>query len=275
MARQFTAEEHLAGLTLTVRPINDPEKPVDAEDFLHAATRWLASLSSFAIDSGLDVRWEIAELKRSSAVLEVIPVDSTTGIIATSIASGWKTVVRQIEETGMAPDSLNPSTIREIEQFTSEANKLSMSITAGHDSISQHITVSTQKRMKEAVAALPNEEYVQEGTVRGSLAVLNSWNQDERWFRLRIPIAPEKQVRCSYSDESLISALGDTFERLVDVTGLMHYKKSEVWPYLVHVRSVRKVGSFSLDSFLQNLKPFNLPPGHDSVSYIRSMRDAE
>ena len=150
-----------------------------------------------------------------------------------------------------------------------------MSVTTGDELTAQPITINTQKRLKEAVAALPSEEYAQEGTLRGALAVLNSWNKDERWFRLRVPLAPDKQVRCTYKDEHLISALGDTFEQLVDVKGLLFYKRSEVWPHRVEVHSVRKVGTFSLDSFLENMKPFSLPPRMDSVSYIRSLRDAE
>ena len=203
MARMFSHDDRLSGLTLVVKPVDDPEKPVDAEQFLQAATKWLSSLTSFASSSGLDVRWEIAELRESSAVLEVIPVEVRTGIIATSIAKGWKQVVREIEDTGRAPNTVRPDTVREIEQLISAGNHFTMTIRAGADKEPQSITVMTQKRAKEAVASLPSEEFSQEGTVRGSLAVLNSWNKDERWFRLRIPIAPDRQVRCAYKDEAL------------------------------------------------------------------------
>jgi hypothetical protein len=275
MARNFNIEEHKAGLTLIVKPVDDPERPVDAEQFLQAATKWLASLTSFASDSGLEIRWEIAELKRSSALLEVIPVDVRTGIIAASVARNWKKVVRQIEETGTPPNEVRPETLRDIERFTSEGNNLAMVVSAGDERETQPITVATQKRMKEAVAALPSQEYSQEGTLRGNLAVLNSWNQDERWFRLRVPLAPDKQIRCVYKDESLIGALGDTFEKLVDVTGLMHYRKTEVWPHMVQVSSIKPVHSSSLDFFLSKMRPFNIPAEMDSVSYIRSIRDGE
>jgi hypothetical protein len=275
MARNFNAEDHKAGLTLVVRPVDDPERPVDAEQFLQTATKWLASLASFACDSGLQVRWEIAELKRSSAVLEVIPVDVRTGIIATSVSKDWKRVVKEIETTGIPPREISAATIRDIEQFTSAANVLSVAISSGDDLSIQPITVEMQKRLKEVIAALPSDEYTQEGTIRGRLAVLNSWNPEERWFRLRIPLAPEKQLRCIYTDEGLISDLGDTFEKLVDVTGLMHYKKSEIWPSLIEVRSIRKLPELSLDKFLADLRPFPIPDGMDSVRYIRSLRDAE
>lgn len=275
MARNFSDEDHKAGLTLVVKPLDDPERPVEAEQFLQAATKWLKSLTSFASDSGLEVRWEIAELRRSSALLEVIPVDVRTGIIANSIAGEWKRVVREIEATGVSPKEFSPNTVRDLEHFTSAANTLAVAISAGDEIAAQPITVTTQKRLKEAVSTLPSEEYKQSGTIRGRLAVLNSWNPEERWFRLRIPLAPEKQVRCVYHDENLISDLGDTFEKLVDVTGMLHYRNDEIWPSLIEVASIRKFPKLSLDRFLSEMKPIPLPVGMDSVACIRSLRDAE
>jgi hypothetical protein len=275
MARNFSAEEHKAGLTLLVKPIDDPERPVDAEQFLQAATKWLTSLSSFASGNGLQIRWEIAELKRSSALLEVIPVDVRTGVIADSLAKNWKRVVRQVEETGLPPQEISAETVRDIEHFAASANGLNLVISSGDEPVIQPITISTQKRFKEAVTSLPSEEYSQPGTLRGKLAVLNSWNPEERWFRLRLPLAPDKQVRCVYADEALISSLGDTFEKLMDVTGILHYRGSEIWPYLVEVQSVRQLQPPSLDSFLAEMLPFPMLAGTDSVSCVRSLRDAE
>jgi hypothetical protein len=262
-------------LTLVVKPVDDPERPVDAEQFLHAATKWLTSLASFATESGLSVRWEIAELKRSSAVLEVVPIDVHTGVIAASVARDWGTVVQEIETTGRTSKPINPSTVKDIEHFTSTANDLTMVVSTGDETVSKTITLLTQKRLKEAVAGLPSDEYSQEGTIKGNLAVLNSWNQDERWFRLRVPLAPEKQIRCVYSDPGLIGALGDTFEKPVNVTGLMHYRTGEIWPHRIDVRSVQRQPALTLDEFLAKMQPVTLPPGADSVSAVRSLRDAE
>ena len=275
MARNFSKEEHEAGLTLIVKPIDDPERPVDAEQFLQAATKWLTSLASFAFDSGLQVRWEIAELKRSSAVLEVIPIDIKTGVIARSVARDWSNNIREIEFSGASSRAVVPSTIRDLEQFTSVANSMSVVVSTGEDAQTQAITANTQKRVKEAVASIPEDDYAQQGTIRGNLAVLNSWNPDERWFRLRIPLAPDKQVRCVYTREDLIGALGDTFEKAVDVSGVLHYRKGEVWPHRIDVSEIRKLSSMSLTEFLDSMKPVILPPGMDSVSIIRSMRDGE
>lgn len=275
MARNFSTEAHKAGLTLVVKPLDDPEHSVDAEQFLQTATKWLTSLASFALDSGLHVRWEIAELKRSSALLEVIPVDVRTGLIADSVAKQWKKVVRDVETTGLSPKEISSATVRDMEHFTAAANNMTLVVSSGDDPVIQPITVSTQKRFKDAIAALPTEEFKQHGTVRGRLAVLNSWNPTERWFRLRLPLAPDKQVRCVYTDEGLISDLGNTFEKLVDVTGLMHYKDSEIWPSVIEVQSVRKLPELSLEDFLANMMPIPVPAGMDSVSCVRSLRDVE
>ena len=275
MAQNFSAEERKAGLTLIVKPIDDPEKPVDAEQFLKAASKWLTSLASFAADTGLTVRWDIAELKRSSAVLEVVPIDVNTGIIAASVAKDWGKLVEEIESTGISSKPLRSSTVKDLEQFTAFANNLAMVVSTGDEPAAKPITANTQKRLKEAVAALPSDEYCQEGSLKGNLAVLNSWNEDERWFRLRVPLAPDKQIRCVYATETLIGALADTFEKIVTVTGLMHYKKGEVWPHRIDVRAVHKEAPVSLNQFLASMRPIPLPPGMDSVGAIRSLRDAE
>jgi hypothetical protein len=275
MSKDFSPEEHKAGLTLTVKPLDDPERPVDAEQFLEAATKWLTSLASFASDVGLQVRWEIAELRKSSAVLEVIPIHIQTGIVADSIAKDWNETVKEIESKGTSSRTVLPKTIRDLEQFASAANHLSITVGGNDASPTQLITVNTQKRLKEAVAALPLQEYSQEGSIRGNLAVLNSWNPDERWFRLRVPLAPDKQLRCVYADEDLIGSLGDTFEKAVDVSGTMHYRNGEIWPHRIDVRSIHKLVPMSLDEFLSSMNPIPLPAGVDSVSAIRSLRDGE
>jgi hypothetical protein len=275
MARSFSPEDRKAGLTLVVRPFDDPEQPVDAERFLAAATKWLTSLSSFAADSGLAVRWEIAELRRSSAVLEVVPVDTRTGTIASSVAKDWETVMKEVERTGAPSSAILPTTIKDMEQFASTANNLTVLVSAGDEGFSTPITITTQKRLKEAAAALPAEEYAQEGTLRGYLAVLNSWNSEDRWFRLRVPLAPDKQIKCVYADETLIESLGQTFEKLVNVSGTMHYKKGDLWPHRIDIRSVKNQQPLSLDQFLANMSPVVIPHGMDSVSAIRSLRDAE
>ena len=275
MARNFSTEEHKAGLTLIVKPADDPERPVDAERFLQTASKWLASLDSFALDVGLKVRWEIAELKRSSALLEIVPVNIATGLIASSIAENWNDVVREIERTGTPPVSLQPATLRDLEQFVTTTNDLAVTVRVGDEPIVQTISANTQKRLKDAIAALPSEEYTQEGTIRGTLAVLNSWNPRERWFRLKLPLVPDKQVRCAYSDENLIAELGDTFEKTLDVKGILHYRRSEAWPFFVDVASVSKLPDITLEAVEKLIQPIVIPHGLDSVSYIRSVRDAE
>jgi hypothetical protein len=275
MARNFTEEDRKAGLTLIVKPVDDPEHPVDAKQFLETASRWLASLTTFASESGLSIRWEIAELRRSSALLEVVPIDTITGIIAQSVARGWGGAMQEMESQGFAPAGISPNTVRAIEHFAASANDLAITISSGDEHFSKPVTPQTQKRLKEAVAALPSEEYSQEGTIRGSLAVLNSWNSEDRWFRLRVPLAPDKQIRCVYDDEGLITALGSTFEKLVAVTGQLHYRKGELWPFRIDVGSIRSQEPMTLGKFLENMRPISLPVGMDSVSAIRSLRDAE
>jgi len=275
MANQSQQAELSASLTLIVKTVDDPEKPVDAQQFLQAATKWLDALVTFATDQGRQVRWEIAGLQRSSAIVEVLPVDVTTGIIASDLAKKWESAVRSIEQDGIPPESLTPKSVRAIGDFVSSISDLSVAIKTGEEPTPHQISATTQKRVMDAIAALPPEEYQLRGTVRGRLAVLNSWNPRERWFRLQLPLAPDKHVKCVYSDEKLIEELGETFEDLLEVTGDLHYHVGDAWPSYIEVDRVRhlpKTPSSSIDQLIGSLK---LPRGIDSVAYVRSLRDAE
>jgi hypothetical protein len=275
MVKKLNQRELNASLTLIVKPPDDPEKPVDAQLFLETATKWLHALATFAVEQGRQVRWEIADLQRSSAVVEVLPVDVVTGVIASDLAENWESAIRSIEQQAAPPASITPKAIRAIGEFVNAVSDLSVAIKTGGEPTPHQISPVTQKRFLDATAALPPEEYALKGTVRGRLAVLNSWNPKERWFRLQLPLAPDKHVKCVYTDEMLIEELGETFEDLLEVTGTLHYHFDDPWPSHVevdHVRPLPKQPAMSLDQLIGSLK---LPRGLDSVTYVRSLRDAE
>lgn len=118
-------------------------------------------------------------------------------------------------------------------------------------------------------------QYSVRGKLRGRLAVLNSWNPQERFFRLQIPLAPGKPVICTYRDEELVSALGAGFEGVVEVEGLFHYRREEVWPNRAEITGIRILAREQMRSLQDLVGLFRLPEGQDSVSYVRSLRDAE
>jgi hypothetical protein len=140
------------------------------------------------------------------------------------------------------------------------------------------VTAETQRRVEQAVAAASSavpHEYSVRGKLRGRLAVLNSWNPDERSFRLQVTLAPGKPVFCTYRDEHLVNELGSGFEGVAEVDGLLHYRREEVWPHRAEVDAISVLGREQVASLKDLVGLLQLPRGQDSVSYVRSLRDAE
>jgi hypothetical protein len=140
------------------------------------------------------------------------------------------------------------------------------------------VTAETQRRVEQAVAAASStvpREYSVRGKLRGRLAVLNSWNPDERSFRLQVTLAPGKPVTCTYRDEHLVNELGSGFEGVTEVDGLLHYRREEVWPHRAEVDAIRVLAREQVTSLKDLVGLLQLPGGLDSVSYVRSLRDAE
>lgn len=132
--------------------------------------------------------------------------------------------------------------------------------------------------MEEAVnaasLAVPRE-YSVRGNLRGRLAVLNSWNPEDRSFRLQVTLAPGKPVNCTYRDEHLVNELGAGFEGVAEIDGLLHYRREEIWPHRAEVDAIRVLAREQVTPLKELVGILRLPRGQDSVSYIRSVRDAE
>jgi hypothetical protein len=104
--------------------------------------------------------------------------------------------------------------------------------------------------------------------------VLDSWKPKERSFTLQLPLAPNQPVKCTYVDRQLVEKLGGSFEGTVEITGKLHYKPDHPWPSAVEVENIRPLNKVPVS--LKDLAGLvTLPPGINSVSYVRSVRDAE
>ena len=110
------------------------------------------------------------------------------------------------------------------------------------------------------------------GTLRGRLAILNSWNPAERSFRLQFPLSPTKPVNCIYRDERLVNELGSGFEGIVEVSGLLHYRRGDLWPHRADVDAITILSHQRLVSLKDLVGLHPLPAGQDSVSYVRSLK---
>jgi hypothetical protein len=258
----------------------DKGKPnVNADDFFTSAEKWLRALKAFAKEQGEHVTWEIVDLRKSSAFVQVQPVRVRSGKPAPALVKKWKEGLRQIEKTGKSAPQFTPEALSALHDFAFGIPKNTIvSIGNGHLGERHQITPLTQRRIEQATTQFPPEpkkQYVAQGSLRGLLAVLDSWNPDERSFRLKLPMAPTKPVRCTYRDTSLTAELGESFEGMVEITGQLRYKPEQPWPYAAEVERISPLPRKPEISLKDLVGLVKLPEGQDSVSYVRRLRDAE
>jgi hypothetical protein len=268
-------------LSLHVEPADDNRRNVDAEQFFTLAERWLKSLKAFASDSGQHVKWEIVELKKASAFVQVRPVDAESRRPLPSLVRGWDKGIREIQKRGLPPQGFTSSSLQTLQDFV-KAVPTDSTVTLGDGTNRKKkpflVNAEMQRRVEEAIAAASSDiphEYSVRGKLRGRLAVLNSWNPEERSFRLQVTLAPGKPVNCTYRDEHLVNELGSGFEGVAEVDGLLHYRREEVWPHRAEVDAIRVLAQEQVTSLRDLVGLLRLPRGQDSVSYVRSLRDAE
>ena len=278
-ARTKPSGKALPALSLKIETTDAKTRNVNADDFFATAEKWLRALKTFALEQGELVRWEIVDLKKSSAFIQVQPVTVRTNKPAATLVRTWDNGVRRIEKTGRPPAKFTAVSLAALEEFVfSVPRNTVVSLGNGLATASLPITALTQRRIEEAAHRMPVEvprEYVSHGSLRGRLAVLDSWKPEERSFHLQLPLAPDKHVRCTYHDPTLVTSLGEGFEGTVEITGLLRYKPEQPWPFSADVDRIRVLPRSPEVSLRDLVGLIHLPNGLNSVSYVRSMRDAE
>lgn len=267
-------------LSLKIEATNQKNPNVDAEEFLKTAETWLRALKIFASEQGERVKWEIVDLRKSSALIEVRPVKVRTGRPAATLIRSWDEGIRRIEKTGRTASKFTHESLAALQEFVlSVPADAVVSIGNGLPSSRLQVTALTQRRVGEAVQRLlregPSREYIAHGSIRGRLAVLDSWNPEERSFRLQLPLSPAKPVKCTYSDPTLLAELEKGFEGTVEVAGALHYRPGESWPFAANVERIRVLPSSRITSLKDLVGLIQLPAHLNSVAYVRSVRDAE
>ena len=266
-------------LSLKLETTDKDRRNVDADDFFSAAEKWLHALKIFAKEQGEHVKWEIVDLRKSSALVEVQPVKVESGKPAPDLVRKWEQGLKKIEDTGKPDPKFTPEALSALHDFVFSipANTV-VSFGNGAESERHQVTPMTQRRIEQALAAFPPEprkEYAAQGSLRGQLAVLDSWNPDERSFRLKLPMAPAKPVKCTYRDASLTAELGESFEGMVEITGQLKYRPEQPWPFAAEVERITALPRKPKISLKDLVGLVSLPKGQDSISYVRSLRDAE
>jgi hypothetical protein len=269
----------IAALSLKIETTDSKNANVSVDDFLKTAEKWFAALKAFASEQGELVKWEIVDLKKSSAFIQVRPISVRTRKPATKLVKIWDSGLRQIEKSGRPPAKFASASLAALEEFVfSVPRDTVVSVGNGLANAAMPITALTQRRVEEASRRKPVEqprEYVSQGSLRGRLAVLDSWKPDERSFHMQLPLAPDRHVKCTYQDPTLVSSLGLGFEGMVEITGLLRYKTDQPWPYAAEIDRIRVLPRKREVGLRDLVGLIHLPEGLDSVSYIRSVRDAE
>ncbi len=266
-------------LSLKLEATGGDNPNVDAEDFFSTAKKWLEALKAFAKDQGQAVKWEIVDLRKSSALIEVQPVKVKTGKSVPILAKKWDAGFKKIAKQGRSPKTFTPESLAALQEFVSSIPRDTIvSLGNGTDASRLPVTAFTIRHVQEAIEHLPQQpraEYESYGNIRGRLAVLNSWNQEDRSFRLQLPLDPSKPVKCTYKDASLVSELGEGFEGMVEIAGKLRYKPNQAWPFSASVDHIRVLPKKTTLGLKDLVGLIHLPEGQDSVSYVRRLRDAE
>src|ERR1039457_2366553 len=104
-------------LSLLVKPEEEGERNVDAEYFFAVAERWLKALQAFANDAGQQVTWEIVGLQKSSAFVQVRPVEPETRTPVPALVRSWDAGVREIERTGRPAGGFKAGSLKALEEL--------------------------------------------------------------------------------------------------------------------------------------------------------------
>ena len=212
-SRRKATKQSQPSLSLKLESTDAKSPYVDADDFLSTAEKWLKSLKAFAAEQGQQVKWEIVDLRQSSALIEVQPVKVKTGKPSAVLAKRWDEGIRKIERTGRPAAGFRPQSLVALKEFVSSLPKNAVvKVGNGHFGERLQLTALTQRRVEEASRLLPvptKREYSTRGSIRGRLAVLDSWKPEQRFFNLQLPLAPNQPVKCTYVDKELVSRLGE------------------------------------------------------------------
>src|ERR1035441_10359828 len=104
-------------LSLLVEPVEQGYRNVNAEHFFASAERWLKALQAFASDAGRRVTWEIVELKKSSAFVQVRPVEPQTRKPVPALVRKWDSGLREVERTGRPPRNFTANSLVALQEF--------------------------------------------------------------------------------------------------------------------------------------------------------------
>jgi hypothetical protein len=147
----------ILALSLKIETTDPKSRNINVEDFLNTAEKWMSALKAFALEQGELVKWEIVELKKSSAFIQVQPIKVRTHKPAAKLVKTWDDGLRKIEKTGRPPAKFSSISLAALEEFVfSVPENTVVSVGNGHAASAMPITALTQRRVEEAAHQRPN-----------------------------------------------------------------------------------------------------------------------
>jgi hypothetical protein len=152
----LTQTRHALSLKLETADKNKPN--VDVDDFLFTAEKWLRALKTFAREQGVHVNWEIVDLKKSSALIQVQPVGVKTGTPVPTLVKKWDHGLRQIEKTGRPVPKFTPEALSALQDFVISIPRDTI-VSVGGGAVPTHITAYTQRRVEYRLPRYPRSSH--------------------------------------------------------------------------------------------------------------------
>ena len=98
-----TSDKTTPALSLKIETTDSKSHNVNVDDFFKTAEKWLSALKAFALEQGELVTWEIVELKKSSAFIQVQPIKVKTQKPAAKLVKTWTTDSAESRRLGDLP----------------------------------------------------------------------------------------------------------------------------------------------------------------------------
>src|SRR5438270_208107 len=110
-------QQSAPSLSLKIEPADRTHPHVDADEFLSTAEKWLRALKVFAAEQGEQVKWEIVDLRKSSALIQVQPIKIKSRKPAAALVKKWDDGIKKIEKTGRPAPKFTPESLEAFRDF--------------------------------------------------------------------------------------------------------------------------------------------------------------
>lgn len=250
---------------------NDKVRLIEFRDFLAKVSDCLNKIDLKVSKRGKpSLYYRITDLqaKSASVTIEAVPyrpeLDNSV-LILDSFVEG--SVL--IQEKKQIPLEFDRELLEAFRGLTATLNKHVTSIQI----MRLNKTFEITKQLESNIESILGEDIISEGSIEGFLEAVNVHHQNN--FYIYPTITPTR-IACIFPIE-MLPEVGQALKRYVSVSGLMRYKKIELYPHQIDVREIEiypKENELPSLASLQGMAP-KATGNLDSVTFVRRLRDAE